>query len=527
MISCSIFKKKLNDYLYDYLADDFKMSMEQHIRGCRSCCRLYEQELQINNIFKDNVNIENIRFKSSREDIIRNIDKNRYSKKLSNKLYYSLRKNITAYAASVFIIFAAASGGIYYYSMHANNSGKSSYYEDNLGSAEKKDIAQVKETAAPETNNKTDSYTEKELPLPQSSADNEIQEILKKIENEPIGVAPFTIGYTSSSKVIFYNHSVLLAYSNDGSKPEYYAGIDLSRIDAGHVQGSIHTEFSFSPNGDYAVINNGAGANEFSSNKYPMFLYDLKKGDLNIISYEDKFLIKDAWSENSNYYVFGDKTGERIFVYDIASGTGNTLPFNKGSINNIFVSDSGDIILETLSEVNNNKTLLKYILRKDNSYLPEEYFIPGEIIAIREKNILYYHENTIYKLVSGESFAVKTLNPGTNIQKLQMEYAMFTDGACTYVYDYKDNFYKYTVLFTEDNFIEMSPDLKKVALINSNGARIIFADNLKNAVDIEFPISFSSSYKWLGNKSLVRVSQRENSEAIGQFVLYKINIPID
>lgn len=525
MISCLVFKKKLNEYIYDYLADDFKISMEQHIRGCKTCRELYEQELQINNAFRDVVNIENIRFKSSREDIIKNIDKTRYDKKLSNKLYYSFRKNITVYAASILILFAAASGGIYYYSMYANKSNKPSYYEGNLSSAGKKDVAAVKEIEVPKKDNITDSYTEKELPLPKTSTNVEIQEILKKIENEPIGVAPFTIGYANSSKVVFFNHSVLLAYSNNSSKPKYYAGIDLSRIDAGHVQGSIHTELNFSPNGDYAIINNGTGDNEFSNNKYPMFFYDVNKGDLNIISHENKFLIKDAWSGSSNYYVFGDKTGERIFVYDIASGTGNTLSFNKGSIDNIFVSDFGDIIIETLSEVDNNKTLLKYILKKDNSYQPEEYFIPGDIIAIKEKYILYYDENTIYKLVSGESTAVKTLSPGTNIQELKKEYAIFTDGTCTYVYDYKDRFFKYSVLFTEDNFVEMSPNLKKAALINNNGAKIIYADNLRDAVDIEFPISFSSSYKWFGNNSLVRVSQRENSNILGQFVLYKINVP--
>lgn len=524
MISCINFKKRLNDFLYDSVSEDLKKSMEEHIQNCESCAVLYNEELQIKNVFKDVVNIRNTRFNSSRDEIIKNIDKNRYNKSFSNKLFYRIRRNMITYAASAVLFICITSGSIYFYNFYTNNSNKPTVVNDDYNFIENiTDNRTNKEVQKNEEKN-FNSFIETELPLPKTSSNKDVQEILNKISLEPISSSPWKFGYTDKNKIIFYNNSALLAYSYNSGKPKYYSGIDLDKIDGGYIQGPIHTDFNFSPSGDYVVINNELNDSNLQNNKYNMYLYNFKKSEMSIISTENKFLINDTWSNNSNYYVFGDKNGERIFVYDVLSGTNITIPFNKGNIDSIFISDYGDIIIESSTNIEGQTTLEKYILKKDNSYEPEEYFVPGIIIGMRENRVLYYNQGTIYQLIEGKSNPIKKLGAGFNIQKLEKRYAAFTDGICTYIYDYNNSFYKYNNSYAQDFSVEYSSDLKKSLLLNNNNVKVYSSDELNNAIELGYFDNFSSSYAWFDNNNLIRISQKSGSDKLGNFIIYKTNI---
>lgn len=524
MISCLTFKKRLYDFTYGSISEDFKKSMEAHVQSCPNCQIIYEEELRNDKAFKDVVNIRNVKFNSSRDEIIKNIDKNRYSKNFSNKLYYRMRRNIVLYAASAVLFFSIISGSLYFYNIYIINAKKPTAIKDDYNFIESIKDNTTKEESSQKIENLKSSCIETELQLPKTSSKKDVQEVLDKIKTEPQGTSPWKFGYVDSNKIIFYNHSALLAYSYNGGKPKYYSGIDLDKIDAGYMQGSIHTYFNFSPNGDYVVINNGIGENDLQSNKYNMYLYNFKSGEMRVISNENKFLLMDTWSSTSNYYAFGDKNGERIFVHDILSDTNITVPFNKGNINSIFISDYGDIIIESSLNINGQITSEKYLLRKDNSYESEEYLIPGIIIGMKENSVLYYNQDTIYKLNSGKSSPVKKLGAGYNIEKLEKKYASFTDGISTYLYDYNDNFYKYNISYAQDCSIEFSPDLKKSVLLNNNDAKVIYVDNIDNAMELGYFDDFSSNYTWYGNNNLVRISQKNDSDKLGDFSIYKVNI---
>lgn len=524
MISCITFKKHIDDFIDGSITDDLKAAIEEHIQNCESCHILYEEELQIESAFKDVVNIRNINFNSSRNEILRGIDKKRYSKSFSNKLHYRIKKNILTYAASVLLIFSITSGSFYFYNSYMNKLNKPTSLKKDYSYLESVKPDTINKIVEPKISNQDNNLIERELPLPNRSNNKGLQELLNKIKTEPQGSEPWILGYTDNNKIIFHNNSALLAYSYNNGSPKYYAGIDLNKIDAVYTQGSIHTDFNFSPNGDYAIINNGYNENDIQKSKYNMYLYNLKNGALNIISNENKFLIKDTWSSTSNFYAFADRNGERVFVYDIASASGITLPFSKGSINNIFISDYGDIIIESTPNNGDNRGHEKYILKKDNSYQLEEYFIPGFIIRMKGNSVLYYDQDTVYELVEGKSSAVKKLGPGFNIQSLQKKYASFTDGVSTYIYDYGNNFYRYASLYGQNDNIEFSPDLKKYALIRGNGAKIISSDNIHEEIDIGYFNHSSSNYAWFGNNSMVRISKNDNTSALDSFSLYKANI---
>ena len=109
-MNCNIFKKRLEDYILEDVSADLKSSLEKHMEKCESCRRLYEEEIKIDTDFKTVLSIEGIKFNSSRANIISSIDKNRYSKKASNKIFYSFRRHKNKYlsyavAAIAMIVF--------------------------------------------------------------------------------------------------------------------------------------------------------------------------------------------------------------------------------------------------------------------------------------------------------------------------------------------------------------------------------------------------------------------------------------
>lgn len=524
MISCLTFRKRLNDFIYGTISGEMKKSFEEHLQNCESCRIIYEDELQIEKAFREAINIRNIKFVSSRDEIIKSIDKNRYSKSFSNKLFYRIRKNFINYAASAVLLISLTAVGLYFYSIYISNPNKETAQNINYNYVEDVKDNQSDTAIKPKIQNLKNTFIETELPLPQSSNNKEIQEILNKIKKQPLGADSWKIGYSDGNKVVFYNYSALLAYAYNDGKPKYYGAVDLEKINAGYMQGAIYTDFNFSPKGDYVIISNSSNENDLQNNKYSMYLYNFKNGELKVISYVNKFLIKDAWSSNSNFYVFGDKNGKEIFIYDLLSSNSITIPFNKGSIKNIFVSDSGDIILESSSNANDQTTIVKYILRKDNSYASEEYFIPGSIIGIKGNKVLYYDQDTVYNLISGKSSIVKKFDPGVNLLELQNRYAVFTDGVYAYLYDYNNNFYKYMSSFNQDYSVEFSPDLKKSALQKLNTTRIMYSEDNQDELDIGYYDDFSSNYSWYGNNSLIRISQKEGSNNFGDFRLYKASI---
>ncbi|MBW9157552.1 DUF4652 domain-containing protein [Clostridium tagluense] len=91
-MNCNIFKKGLGEYVLGNISNDLKIAIEKHMDGCESCRRLYEEEIKIDRDFKMVLSIDGIEFNRSRASIINSIDKNRYSKKTSNKILYNFKK---------------------------------------------------------------------------------------------------------------------------------------------------------------------------------------------------------------------------------------------------------------------------------------------------------------------------------------------------------------------------------------------------------------------------------------------------
>jgi hypothetical protein len=96
-MNCNIFKKRLEEYVLGNISNDLRIALDKHMEECESCRRLYEEEIKIDTAFKTVLSIDGIEFSSSRTSIINSIDKNRYSKKKSNKMLYNFKKYKSRY----------------------------------------------------------------------------------------------------------------------------------------------------------------------------------------------------------------------------------------------------------------------------------------------------------------------------------------------------------------------------------------------------------------------------------------------
>lgn len=79
-MKCNEFKDNLNAYIENDISDDIRIEMANHMCECEECNKLYEEEMEINNLFKKTFEIDGIQFKSSRNEIMQKIDKNKYKK---------------------------------------------------------------------------------------------------------------------------------------------------------------------------------------------------------------------------------------------------------------------------------------------------------------------------------------------------------------------------------------------------------------------------------------------------------------
>ena len=144
-MNCNIFKKGLEDYILGSISNDLKIAFEKHMDGCESCRRLYEEEVKIDRDFKMALSTDCLNFNSSKTNIINSIDKNRYSKKTSNKILYNFKKykiryvSYTVAVISMIVFIPMVLKGFYGTDYNSDTSKKETViYESNEKNVAKK-----------------------------------------------------------------------------------------------------------------------------------------------------------------------------------------------------------------------------------------------------------------------------------------------------------------------------------------------------------------------------------------------------
>ena len=106
-MDCKVFEKRLIDLIEDNMSYDLKDAMLEHITECKACRVLYEEELSIDETIKRGLSIDPRCFKSSRAEIIKNIDKNKYGTSIMKRLINHLKRYRATYTSVAAVVVAA------------------------------------------------------------------------------------------------------------------------------------------------------------------------------------------------------------------------------------------------------------------------------------------------------------------------------------------------------------------------------------------------------------------------------------
>ncbi|MBK1812499.1 DUF4652 domain-containing protein [Clostridium sp. YIM B02505] len=108
-MKCDSFEKKLDLYVENQLQKEMKKLMDEHVTECENCRKLYEEEKELDEMLSKSLSFEDVDFKSSRAEIIKSIDKDRYKKGYKNNIKYHIIRNKNKYAIAASFAFMLTS----------------------------------------------------------------------------------------------------------------------------------------------------------------------------------------------------------------------------------------------------------------------------------------------------------------------------------------------------------------------------------------------------------------------------------
>lgn len=341
----------------------------------------------------------------------------------------------------------------------------------------------------------------------------ELVHLLERLKEESPGVAGWLVGYADNDKVIFYNHAHMLAYNIKNR--HFVSAIDLLSIDANHIQGSVVTEFAFSPNGDHVIINNGMSENQPGWTA-KMYLGDVQTGAVREIALANSFRIVSSWSPNAQYFAFADRAGTNVTVYDVLTGAKNVIGFGQGEIKRILVTNNGGLVIEASSI---------FLMAPDKGYKLIDLGITGNILALQGSEILYFNGKNVLKCNpdSGQNSVLQNLPEGLMLRGVIKEQAVFTpaSGSTSYVYNLIDNkVYHYGYSFTSFPGLtrwSFSPDSQYCVVPDGQGYRVIDGRGKEEKIQTNPNEGAAFDCDWIDNNTFVAVIIKAGAFKAGNF----------
>lgn len=98
-MKCKTFREYMYEYMEGNLSRDMEKAMDVHREQCMECRELFEEEKAIDKTFKRAFDSTYVEFSSTRTSVLESINRNKYSAKSGNKLYYKFCKDFRAYGA--------------------------------------------------------------------------------------------------------------------------------------------------------------------------------------------------------------------------------------------------------------------------------------------------------------------------------------------------------------------------------------------------------------------------------------------
>lgn len=220
MISCDIFKKKMHEYMIHNLQNDMERSMDEHLKSCNTCKALYEEELKLDNSFKEALSFNEISYTSTRYEILKSVNSKRYKRGLRSKIHFNFLKYKWVYssvAALLIVVTLGFNGMLHFNKLGFSGAPKgmtSSMNKDletkekSLGNSEsKKDSIAINSTTLPKVYEKLISSLGAEITTPwKISKDGSFKACVAGKGSNPVevqeeGVGKIIVKYQSTGKI--------------------------------------------------------------------------------------------------------------------------------------------------------------------------------------------------------------------------------------------------------------------------------------------------------------------------------------
>jgi len=355
-MKCVKFVSLIPNYFEEDIAIKVKIEMDNHIVNCQSCRKKLEERKEILDTFKYMLEDEEIQIKSRKDEIIKNIDKSRYTSSIVNKTFYRLYVKKGAFigvVAAVFLMFIALKYGGNIYNTAVQYSTKITEKDKALD----KPTEKVVPTVTPSLSS-TVKINFKELSNPteevisstvNSSYKKELVETLNKMKQLPQGVGPWRIIYCNNGKLMFYNYNHMIAYNYNEKEKGIYSILDFSNLKVAGNQGSQVVDFSPSADGNYVLFGAFTSEPDLKHDR-SLYIYNVDNGTVKEIATNFNMSADNViWYNNDNdspaKWVVSAMDDNRTVIWDVdKSNPLRELPSDVNGISDkSIISSSEDL----------------------------------------------------------------------------------------------------------------------------------------------------------------------------------------
>jgi hypothetical protein len=371
-MNCNTFKNRLSDYMENSMIFEMKQAMEKHLYECESCKSLYEEEKKLDEMLKEALKVDDIKFNSSRASIIKNIDKSRYNPSLANKMKFHLIKykfKYASYAAVLAVVLFSVPMALRFMGTSANNQSREIAIETaeenrNMKSASPKaEMFSMEATDSGLAAESTEALDKKEASSESQNQDNMGINSVSEIQNQ----------YVPRFNRIDLSESAVAEFAtNPIASPDGKLKAQLQ----GRGEGA----------GDEGIANIFITSN--NNQKWALELVDnIKHTPMSIVWVDNENLLATIASEAYGHATYGGN------VYMVNANTGNSVLVYKTSSINKKVS-------AIFKEDNSLKFVVKYDEVIDNTVETREEEVRINFNYITDKNdqaikVLYEYANDI------------------------------------------------------------------------------------------------------------------------------------
>lgn len=346
-MDCKDFKEYLPEFLEEELSSHLMQYMQEHIKDCKECRIIYNKKRLAREGFKSlNHNEE---FRSQRSEIMKKIDKNKYSNTITSRMKYSIFANKKAIAMAASLVFILSITPLVYKNLSTKEakSGNAAFNKESAKVDEAKPQMKGGDMGIAAIDPNQDTSNKSSL----SSKRNPVAEELNNLKNQNLGIGPWKVIHSSKDNIVFYNYSHVLAYNYSGGEGGMYSAINLKNFEVGGYEGSAVADFNVSPDGSHMIMGTSNG-DEHEKNK-PLYMINLLNGSSEkLFDSINMIPTRVEWSNNSRFVLI---QGEQdLLVYDTEEST--QYRKKETSSDKFFIGENGDYISskgELYSKANN------------------------------------------------------------------------------------------------------------------------------------------------------------------------------